>query len=348
MISEYCSRHPFCEGSSKSIAENFVNFVAHNSVPGSLTLTDVAKATQEDCVLKCVTSAIKNNTWSKEKCKMDEVYRKYKQVQDELSVLSMDIGNILLRGTRLCIPESLKRHVIDLAHEGHQGQTKCKSLLRETLWFPYMDKLVEEKCKSCIACMSVSPHSVPDPIKPSSLPMKPWDEVSMDFCGPFPTGEYFMVVIDDYSRYPVVEKLMNIKADTVTVRLENIFGIFGIPSVIKTDNGAPFNGHVFSEFANAYGFRHRRITPLHPMSNATAEAFMKPLVKAIKTSNVQGQNWKSALSKFLLNYRSTPHPSTGVSPGELMFNRRMKTKLPQLITKSKDTVVRKRDTKIKT
>ena len=87
-------------------------------------------------------------------------------MSEELSIVSLDCGSILLRGTRLCIPESLKRHVIDLAHEGHQGQVKCKSLLRETVWFPYMDKFVEEKCKSCIACMSVSPHSVPDPINP--------------------------------------------------------------------------------------------------------------------------------------------------------------------------------------
>ena len=140
---------------------------------------------------------------------------------------------------------------------------------------------------------------------------------------------------------------MNIKADTVIIRLENRLGLFGIPSVIKTDNGAPFNGHVFSEFASNYGFKHRKITPLHPMSNATAEAFMKPLVKAIKTSNIQGQNWKSVISKFLLNYRSTPHPSTGVSPGELMFNRKMKTKLPQFMEKSKDARIRKKDTKAK-
>lgn len=29
-------------------------------------------------------------------------------------------------------------------------------------------------------------------------------------------------------------------------------------------------------------------------------------------------------------YRSTPHTTTGVSPAELMFGRRMRTKLPEL------------------
>ena len=29
-------------------------------------------------------------------------------------------------------------------------------------------------------------------------------------------------------------------------------------------------------------------------------------------------------------YRSTPHSTTGVSPAELLFNRKLRTKLPQL------------------
>lgn len=34
--------------------------------------------------------------------------------------------------------------------------------------------------------------------------------------------------------------------------------------------------------------------------------------------------------KFLIMYRSTPHTTTGVSPAELMFGRKMRTKLPEL------------------
>lgn len=34
---------------------------------------------------------------------------------------------------------------------------------------------------------------------------------------------------------------------------------------------------------------------------------------------------------FLLNYRATPHTTTGRTPSELLFNRIIKTKLPQVI-----------------
>ena len=69
----------------------------------------------------------------------------------------------------------------------------------------------------------------------------------------------------------------------------------------------------------------------------------------MKTALASGQNYKSELTNFIINYRSTPHPSTGVSPFELMFNRKMKTKLPQFsVPPSRNgKYVEERDTKVK-
>ncbi|XP_052806647.1 uncharacterized protein K02A2.6-like [Mya arenaria] len=347
MIADYCSRHPINNYSHENIAEEYVNFIANAAVPKSLNLQDVARATAKDCVLTCIISALQNNTWIKQTCAGDGSYNCYQQLADELTVLSTEHGNVLLRGIKLCIPNSLQSKVISLAHEGHQGRNRTKALLREACWFPYLDKLVDEQCKNCIPCMSASPQTTVEPIKPSPLPKKPWDEVSVDFCGPFPTGEYFMVVICDYSRYPLVEKLTSLTAQNVISHLERIFGMFSIPSVVKSDNGAPFNSHEFTQFANSIGFKHRKVTPLAPQANGLVEAFMKPLVKTMKTATASGKNFKSELTIFLMNYRSTPHPSTGLSPFEIMFNRKMKTKLPTFIVPRNDIYVRKRDTKSK-
>ncbi|XP_062568257.1 uncharacterized protein K02A2.6-like [Saccostrea cucullata] len=105
----------------------------------------------------------------------------------------------------------------------------------------------------------------------SPLPKRPWSEVSMDFCGPFPSGSYLMVVVDDYLRYPVVEILSKLTAKAVIPKLDNVFALFGIPDVVKTDNGPPFNGSLFKEFAKHLGFQHRKITPLWPQANGEAE-----------------------------------------------------------------------------
>ena len=57
---------------------------------------------------------------------------------------------------------------------------------------------------------------------------------------------------------------------------------------------------------------------------------MQPLGKALKTAKIDNRPWQQELSRFLLQYRTTPHCSTGVSPAELLFNRTVQGKLPIL------------------
>ena len=59
---------------------------------------------------------------------------------------------------------------------------------------------------------------------------------------------------------------------------------------------------------------------------------MKPLAKIIRAAHTQGKPWKREVYKFLLNYRATPHPSTKLPPATVLFNRTIRTKLPQLST----------------
>lgn len=138
------------------------------------------------------------------------------------------------------------------------------------------------KCKNCLSCLSVSPHNTSEPIKHSVLPNRPWEEVSIDFLGSIGTSNYFMVVIDDYSRYPLVEAMTSISAKTLIPRLDRIFSMFGIPSVCLTDSGPPFNGHEMHQFAIEMGFKHRRVTPLHPRANSHVEKFLSLLQKRSK------------------------------------------------------------------
>lgn len=240
--------------------------------------------------------------------------------RDELSVTN----GVILRDHRLIIPASLQQKVITIAHQAHQGIVKTKQLIREKVWFPGIDKQVEEAVKSCIPCMSSYPGSTQrEPINPTPLPSTPWSDISMDFAGPFPSGDYLIVVIDDYSRYPEVEIIQSTSAKVVLPRLETIFARQGIPKTVKTDNGPPFNGSDFSDFAHKYGLRHRKITPLWPEANGEAERFMATLNKYIRSSTADNKNWKTELQLFLRQYRATPHSSIKISPFEALTGRKM-------------------------
>ena len=74
---------------------------------------------------------------------------------------------------------------------------------------------------------------------------------------------------------------------------------------------------------------HHYNTPLWPRANGEVERQNRSLLKAMRVFQAEGKDWRLELNKFLLAYRSTSHTTTGVSPAELFFKRRLTTKLPE-------------------
>ena len=71
------------------------------------------------------------------------------------------------------------------------------------------------------------------------------------------------------------------------------------------------------------GIEHRKTTPLWPQTNSEVERQNKSLLKRMKIAQAEGKEWKKEVCKYLVAYRSTPHTTTGVSPAELLFGRKM-------------------------
>ena len=221
------------------------------------------------------------------------------------------------------------------------------ALLREKVWFKDMQPLVEENIKNCHTGQISTHKPAREPLQMSPLPAAPWTEVSADF-GHLQKRKYLLVVTDEYSRYVVVDILNSISTTSVILRLDKIFAEFGVPVSLKTDNGPPFNSHEFKTYASITGFRHRRITPLWPQTNAETESFMRTVKKSIKTALNKGRSLKQELFKFQLDYRTIPYCTTGVPPAIILFGRTIKNRLPHLITPIvENPSIRERDTEAK-
>ena len=268
----------------------------------------------------------------------------FSKIKEDLTV--NDTRDLILRRNQIVIPKALRKQTLALAHEGHQGMVKTKQLILEKIWFPKIDHEVECLLSSCLACQSNGPNTKPDPLAMSVLPPEPWHTEHIDFSGPFPFGEYLLVVIDAYSRFPEVDIVHSTKATSTISKLECIFATHGIPTIIKRDNGLPFTSQEFQSYMTEIDVKHQKITPHWPQANSAAENFMKPLTKAVRAAHTEKKNWKKELYMFLLNYRATPHTTTGFPPSELLFNRKIRTKLPQVVNisdKLKDDKVRQAD-----
>ena len=135
--------------------------------------------------------------------------------------------------------------------------------------------------------------------------------------------------------------------NTIIPVIDDIFATFGIPGILKSDNGPPFNSGQLQSYAEHMGFTHRKVTPYWPRANGDAERFMKNMGKIIRAASSEGKPWKQELNKFLRNYRATPHITTGVASAIALFGRQPKIKLPTLPRPINDDQIRKRDAKSK-
>ena len=115
-----------------------------------------------------------------------------------------------------------------------------------------------------------------------------------------------------YSRIPEVEIVHSTRASTVIPKLDKMFSVHGIPDTIISDNGPHFNGTEYVLYVKALGIHAKFWTPYWPQGNATVERFMRPFGKALKTATLKGRPWKQELNRVLLQYRTTPHCTTGV------------------------------------
>ena len=344
---DYASRHPLPLGSKLRQTKNdtlldegdelCISHIITEDLPDAITLEELQRATSQNLTFNKLMTAIEKGYIGN-----DPKLKPYKAIFSELGCAQ----GIIMRGDRIVIPSQLQNMVIESAHEGHQGEVKTKQLLRSKVWFPQMDKMVKEKIETCIGCQANTPYTTRDPLQPTKLPDGPWQDLAMDFKGPLPSGEYLLVVIDAYSRYPEVEIVGSTAAHKVIPKLDKIFATHGFPYTLKTDGGPPFNGtdsHDFARYMKWTGIKHKIVSPDDPEANGLAENFMKNLSKTWKIALTEKKNPQQELYKFLRHYRATPHSTTGKPPAELLYKRKYKVRLPELPAYEEDDEVRQRD-----
>ena len=78
-----------------------------------------------------------------------------------------------------------------------------KAIARSYMWWPGLDKVVEELVRNCIPCQSNRHNPAPVPLHSLIWPSQPWQRVHFDFAGPF-LGRMFLVAVDTHSKWPEV------------------------------------------------------------------------------------------------------------------------------------------------
>ena len=252
----------------------------------------------------------------------------YYSCREELSL----VGDLVVRGQRVVVPETLRSKMVALAHEAHQGIVRSKQRARDVNWWPKMDADIEEAVRSCEVCAESdkTARTRSTPLQPVPLPEAAWDKVGIDFIGPMeaPRQQKYAVVLNDYySKWIEVGFCAEPSTEAAIQFLETLASREGYPREVVSDNGTHFTSAAFGEYLRSVGARHIRVTPYHPAGSGAVERANRTVKGALQAADRSGEDRARHLQRFLQIYRSTPQATTGLSPSELLHGRKIRTRL---------------------
>lgn len=102
--------------------DEYVRMVALHAAPVALKIKEIERVSAEDPELQAVRRCLVEERWN-------SAPKQFLPVRNELTF----IGHVSLRGTRIVMPQALRKRIVSLAHEGHQdkdkGETQDESLV---------------------------------------------------------------------------------------------------------------------------------------------------------------------------------------------------------------------------
>ena len=137
-----------------------------------------------------------------------------------------------------------------------------------------------------------------------------------------------LVIVDAFTKWSEVRVLNSSTTEATVGTLRTTFAKFGIPATVVSDNGTCFVSEVFQAFMSRNGIRHIKVAPKHPASNGLAERSVQSVKECL--NKMMTRRIETKLARFLFNYRNIPHSTTGKSPTELLFGKKVRTHLDHL------------------
>ena len=163
---------------------------------------------------------------------------------------------------------------------------------------------------------------------PHEIPVRLWQIVATDI---FNLNRLnYLLILDNYSKYPLIRKLREFSSKEVTDIFKQIFAEQRFPKIIS-DNRPRFSSQQFKEFAKGWDFEYIISSPKYPQSNSVVERCIQTIKGAMKKAILGNQY----IDISLLCLWSTPMDHVIPSQEELLFNRKLVSNLPRKCTNKK-------------
>ena len=170
---------------------------------------------------------------------------------------------LILKGTRIVIPNKQQQAIRKQLHEGHLGLNKCKLRAKETGYWPGLNTELENLILNCELCLKYSTAKCK--LEPSlalgqEIPLHPWTKLATDIF--HFEGASYLLIVDYTSHYPVVHKLTSMTGQHVASQFKLICSEYRWPETIVSDNGPCYTSEIFTNLMSEYNINHITSSPI--------------------------------------------------------------------------------------
>ncbi|CAM1320297.1 Uncharacterised protein r2_g2862 [Pycnogonum litorale] len=192
-----------------------------------------------------------------------------------------------------------------------------KSIARIYVWWPSLSTDIENFVNSCDQCQ-MNASSLPSEAVQPWPAADVWQRVHLDYASI--NGRQLLILFDAGSKW-LEAKFMQSTTSNATLRtLYEWFSRYGFPVQVQTDDGPQFTSNEFTEKMKDWGIKLSVSPPYRPSCNGSAERAVRIVKESLRKY--------VPLEQILFAYRATP--VVDKSPAELMFGRKLRTRLSAL------------------
>ena len=128
--------------------------------------------------------------------------------------------------------------------------------------------------------------------------------------------EFLFVAIDKFTKWPEVEPMRKVTAQSTIKFLKGLVCRFGVPARIITDNATQFTSHAFMQYVHTLGSKISFASVAHPRSNGQPKRANVEVLQGLKTTTFHklqkcGTRWIDELRLVLWSLKTTPNRATG-------------------------------------
>ena len=251
--------------------------------------------------------------WPQHKRDVPPSLKSFWNVRNDIHVTD----GILLKDNRLVIPLAWRTDILQKLHLSHCGIEKTKANARTTVFWPGMNKHIEDMVSCCEKCLKYQSKQTKEPMQTRQIPILPWQIIASDVLEH--KNQNYLVFIDSYSKYIEAMRLNGKTSSDIIRCLNEIFSRHGYPQTLIADN-MPYNSREMRKYATQYGIHIITTSPTYSQANGLAEKAVH-IVKNLLRKECN-------LNEGLMEYRNTPISNFPYSPNQMLFSRQIRTKVP--------------------